>query len=113
MLLEAYEIEWSAAQAAKAMGDLTGAFAHLERAHILGQRSTRLHVRSHVGMLRIGWLRRDPGEVVGQLIRIAAAAVLSRIWVPHGNTGGANVSAFRSMPVPDDLRRILNDSGVG
>lgn len=113
MLLHAYEVEWSAAQAAKARGDLTCAFAHLERAHILGQRSTRLHVRSHIGMLRIGWLRRDAREVLGQLIRIAAAAVFSRIWVPDGNTGGANVSAFRSMPVPDDLRRILNGSGVG
>ena len=30
---------------------------------------------------------------------------LSRI--PMGNTGGANVSAMRSMPIPDDLRHLL------
>ena len=27
--------------------------------------------------------------------------------VPHGNTGGSNVSAFRSMPVPDDLATLI------
>ncbi|MGB5104638.1 MAG: DUF3703 domain-containing protein, partial [Steroidobacteraceae bacterium] len=83
-------------------------FRHLERAHILGQRSTRLHVRSHVGMLGVGWRRRDAREVSGQLARIVAAALFSRLWVPVGNTGGANVSAMRSMPVPADLRAILD-----
>jgi hypothetical protein len=33
--------------------------------------------------------------------------LFSRIWVPAGNTGGANVSALRRMPVPPDLERIL------
>jgi hypothetical protein len=27
-----------------------------------------------------------------------------------GNTGGANVSAFEAMPVPDDLRALLADA---
>jgi hypothetical protein len=36
-----------------------------------------------------------------------AAALFSRLWVPVGNTGGANVSAFRPMPVPEDLQRLL------
>jgi hypothetical protein len=42
------------------------------------------------------------------LTRIAAAAVFSRLWVPVGNTGGANVSAMRPMPVPSDLQAILD-----
>lgn len=92
---------------ARRAGDLAAAFAHLERAHILGQRSTWRHVRSHLGMLRIGWHRRDAREVAGQLARLVAATLFSRIWVPVGNTGGANVSAMRPMPVPDDLRRLL------
>jgi hypothetical protein len=27
--------------------------------------------------------------------------------VPRGNTGGANVSAFREMPIPPDVRSLL------
>jgi hypothetical protein len=37
-----------------------------------------------------------------------AAALFSRLWVPVGNTGGANVSAARPMPVPSDLQAILD-----
>ena len=65
-------------------------------------------------MLRVGWSRRDFREVVGQVPRIIAATLFSRIWVPVGNTGGTNVSAMRPMPIPADLRAILdreNDRG--
>ena len=96
-------------QLARHNGDLDEAFHHLERAHILSQRSTWRHVRSHLGMLRIGWQRRDPREIVGQLSRLVAATLFSRIWVPVGNTGGANVSALRPMPMADDLRALLTD----
>jgi hypothetical protein len=58
-------------------------------------------------MLRIGWLRRDSREVVGQLSRIVAAALLTRIWVPEGNTGGANVNATLPMPIPEELRVVM------
>ncbi len=105
---DAFEREWSLAGAARDAGDLVTAFHHLERAHILGQRSTRLHVRSHIGMLGIAWRRRDAREITGQLTRIVAAALFSRLWVPVGNTGGANVSATRPMPVPSDLQAILD-----
>ncbi|MBP9590769.1 MAG: DUF3703 domain-containing protein [Steroidobacteraceae bacterium] len=105
---DAFEREWSLAGAARDAGDLATAFHHLERAHILGQRSTRLHVRSHIGMLGIAWRRRDAREITGQLTRIVAAALFSRLWVPVGNTGGANVSATRPMPVPSDLQAILD-----
>jgi hypothetical protein len=105
---EAFERDWQLARTARDAGDLERAFRHLERAHILGQRSTRLHVRSHVGMLGIAWQRSDLGEIAGQLTRIVAAALFSHLWVPVGNTGGANVSATRPMPVPPDLQAILN-----
>jgi hypothetical protein len=78
---EAFAQEWSLAGAARDAGDFDAAFHHLERAHILGQRSTRLHVRSHVGMLGVAWQRRDGREFAGQLTRIVAAAVFSRVWV--------------------------------
>ncbi|HQY36224.1 MAG TPA: DUF3703 domain-containing protein [Pseudomonadota bacterium] len=32
---------------------------------------------------------------------------MTRIWVPPGNTGGANVPALRPMPVSDELRQWL------
>ena len=105
---EAFDRECQSSRAARDAGDLERAFHHLERAHILGQRKTWLHLRSHVGMLGIAWQRRDLREIPGQLIRIVAAALFSRLWVPVGNTGGANVSAMRPMPVPPDLQAILD-----
>ena len=107
-LAQAFEHEWRQARVARLAGDLDRAFHNLERAHILGQRHTGRHVRSHLGMLHVGWLRSDAREILGQLARIAAAAVFSRIWVPVGNTGGANVSATRPMPVPADLQALLD-----
>jgi len=103
----AFDDAMQRADAAANAGDLDAAFAHLERAHILGQRSTWRHVRSHLGMWRIGWRRRDARELFGQATRIVAATLFSRIWVPVGNTGGADVSAMRPMPVPEELRRLL------
>lgn len=106
-LRNAYEQEMRLARLRRTEARLDEAFRHLERAHILSQRHTVAHVRAHAAMLRIGWLRRDAREVLGQLLRIAAAALFSRIWVPEGNTGGAGVSATKPMPVPDDLRALL------
>jgi hypothetical protein len=54
----------------------------------------------------------DWREIRGQLSRIFAAAIFSRIWVPVGNTGRANVSALTPMPMPDDLRILMERSGV-
>lgn len=106
----AFTLEMALADEARRAGQLDRAFAHLERAHVLSQRWTLAHVRSHLGMLGIGWMRRDWREIAGQLARIPAALMFSRIWIPVGNTGGANVSATRPMPIPDDLRAVLNES---
>ena len=104
----AYDEELRAARRHATAADWSSAFSRLERAHILGQRSTRAHVRVHGEMLRIGWLRGDTREVLGQVTRLLAALLFSRIWVPVGNTGGANVSAFAPMDIPEDLRRLLD-----
>jgi hypothetical protein len=59
-------------------------------------------------MLVHAWLKRDPREVVGQLVRILVAAPGS--WLgraPLGNTGGSNVGILTQMPLPEDLRAIL------
>ena len=99
--------EWEQARRATLAGEPDRAFSHLERAHVLSQRLTGLHVRTHLKMLAWGWRQRDSREVLGQLSRTVAAACFSRIWVPLGNTGGAKVSAFQPMAVPDDLKDFL------
>jgi hypothetical protein len=84
------------------------AFAHLERAHILSQYSTGDHVRVHIAMLRWAVIQRDIREGLGQIIRIIGAATKTAIGlIPEGNTGGANVSPIRPMPVPADLASII------
>ena len=85
------------------------AFSHLERAHILGQRSTRLHVLAHWRMMRWAIRQQQCSEVFGQLLRVVGAVLTTRIGlVPIGNTGGSNVSGFQIMPVPLDLQAIID-----
>lgn len=105
------DAELSAAVLAESEGDPAEAFRHLERAHVLGQASTRQHVRVHWHMLRWGWRQRSVSECLGQIKRIAGAATLTVLrLVPAGNTGGSNVSAVRSMPVPADLAAIIRQA---
>ena len=108
-LNQAFAAELAAARSALQHGALDEAFRHIERAHILGQRHTGPHVTVHWWMLRIGVRRGNPREILGQFARITAALIFSRIWVPTGNTGGVNVSAFKPMPVPEDLRQWIDD----
>jgi hypothetical protein len=101
--------ELDAARRAAAQHDSAGEFACLERAHVLAQSDTVQHVRVHVAMLLWGMRQRCAQEIFGQLMRIAGAATKTMFGlVPHGNTGGTNVSALRRMPVPPDLQRILD-----
>lgn len=104
---EAYEQEVERADEALRRDDFEAAFAHLERAHVLAQRITGRHTYIHWRMLVAGWRRGDPREVVGQVPRIVASILFSRLWVPRGNIGRARVSAFEPMPVPDDLRHLV------
>jgi hypothetical protein len=101
-----YAQEIRQARTSLARGDYLKSFAHLERAHILGQRSTWRHTYAHWLMFRAGLQQRDFTEVLGQVPRILASLLFSRIWVPRGNTGRARVSAMKPMPLPDDLRHL-------
>ena len=107
--IAAFDAEMRAARDARAGGALEAAFAHYERAHIVAQRHPWRHAKAHLGMLAVGFARRDAREILGQLFRIPAALTKSRLWVPRGNTGGANVSAFAPMPVPADLAPLVDD----
>jgi hypothetical protein len=107
-LRDAWAVERAAARAARGTGDMAAEWRHLERAHILSQPMAIPHVRTHLAMLGYGIRKRDGREIGGQLLRLVVAA--PGTWTrryPVGNTGGANVSAVLPMPIPDDLRVIL------
>lgn len=100
----AFGHEMSLAKEAYNSGQLDEAFRLLERAHILGQRYFITHFITHWWMLKVGIRNTDWREIKGQILRIIAIipGYLTG-WVPKGNTGGADVSALKPMPIPDDL----------
>lgn len=107
-LIRAWTGEVELAREAARRQEPSKAWAHLERAHILSQPLAGRHVRTHLAMLRLAVRGHGRREVTGQLFRILVAAPGS--WsgrYPVGNTGGADVSAFATMPVPADLQPLL------
>ncbi|HCA58904.1 MAG TPA: hypothetical protein DEP46_13105 [Blastocatellia bacterium] len=89
-------------------GDLNLAFHHLERAHVLGQASTYQHTRIHWRMLKIAVKQHSAREIWGQIIRIIGASTKTPFGIyPKGNTGRADVWFFKTMPIPEDLQKIL------
>ena len=103
------DAELAASRTAEGVGDAAAAFQHLERAHILGQRSTVQHVRVHILMLSWALRNHKAREVFGQFTRVIGAA--TKTWmglVPSGNTGGADVSPFKPMAIPDDLAELID-----
>jgi hypothetical protein len=103
----AYATEISLARSAFQSRDYSQCFYHLERAHIIGQRSTLKHAYAHWLMFWVGFQQGDFREVLGQVPRMLASLVFSRIWIPRGNTGRSRVPAMKAMPIPDDLRHLL------
>lgn len=88
--------------------DYPAAFHRLEQAHVLGQRFLWLHLQSHWWMLKCGIRQRITAEVRGQLLRLLAVLPAYLLgWVPLGNTGGANVPALRSMPIPTEFQALF------
>jgi len=89
-------------------GNLSLAWRHLERAHILGQPWPREHTHVHWVMLKFGFRIKDTREIVGQIPRLLVGGVKSFVGtIPVGNTGGANVPPLRPMEIPEDLQAIL------
>lgn len=105
----AFDNEMALAKVAYKNADYDVSFKHLEFAHILGQEYVIPHTMSHWWMLKVGWQRCDAREVIGQAFRIIASVIFSRIWVPKGNTGGADVNPLKPMAIPDELKQYLNE----
>lgn len=106
---QAFDREMAQAIALIEAGDIDGGFAHLERAHVIGQAHVIPHVQSHWHMLRVYMIRGSAFAVFGQAIRIVFGALGSAVGVvPTGNTGGSDISMFRRMPIDPDLQAIID-----
>lgn len=86
------------------------AWRSLEDAHVLSQHWALPHVRVHWQMLRLAWRTRDGGEVAGQVGRLLVAGPASMIGrYPAGNSGRADVSAFKPAPIRPELAALLDE----
>jgi len=113
LIIAAFKNEMDGVRRAHAGGDTDRVFQLLERAHIIGQRYFGMHMLTHFWMLRIGIHRRDVREIIGQIMRMTAVVPGYAFgWVPKGNTGGADVSPIRPMPIPTDMKDLLQSYNV-
>ena len=107
-----FEKELQHYQACLEQGQVQAAWRHLERAHILGQPYPKAHTVAHGSMLVFGIRTKNAREILGQLPRLLVGGLKS--WagtIRAGNTGGANVSPVRAMPIPADLLQIMQHHG--
>jgi hypothetical protein len=106
----AFNSEIALAKEFIAQGELEAGFAHLERAHVIGQVFVVPHAKSHWLMLKVEFRRRRPVAAFGQIVRLVLGILGSAVRVvPVGNTGGSNVSMFKRMPIAPDLQNIIDD----
>ncbi len=89
----------------------TSPWDYLSAAHIVGQHQIGLHLRSHVCMLRLGMHQRDWPEAAAQIFRMALVP-LGHMFnrLPVGNTGRADVSAFATMALPEQLAQVIAEA---
>jgi hypothetical protein len=93
--------------------NLSRAWNHLERAHIIGQAYPWEHTLIHWKMLGFGIKIKSTKEIVGQIPRLLVGGVKSFVGeIPVGNTGGANVPPLQPMKIPDDIMDIFKKSGT-
>jgi hypothetical protein len=93
----------------KALGkkDYRTTFYHFENAHILGQKHVWCHTISHYWMFVYGIKTKNLKEIIGQFFRIIASLIFTLIWVPLGNTGGANISPIKPIPIRKELQKYF------
>lgn len=105
----AFDNEIALAQEFIAKGDLEAGFAHLERAHIVGQAFVVPHAVSHWLMLKVEIRRRRGGAVFGQVVRIVFGMLGSAVGIiPVGNTGGTDISMFKRIPIELELQNMID-----
>jgi hypothetical protein len=101
--------EYRAAETAEQAGRIQQAWHHLERAHVVAQTRLGTHCQSHWKMLGLAVRQRAWVEIGAQIARLALAPLGNLTgYLPIGNTGRSNVSAFARMEIPPDLQALLN-----
>jgi hypothetical protein len=104
-----FDNEIAAARELIASGELEASFAHLERAHIIGQNFVVPHAKAHWLMLKVEFRRGRMVAVVGQTMRIVLGMLGSAVGVvPTGNTGGTDISMFKRLPIDPELQKIID-----
>ena len=89
--------------------DPVASWKALERAHILSQAHPLQHIQVHWAMLLFALRSRNISEAVGQIIRLLLAGPASLLGrAPLGNTGGADVGLWQTLPVPTELKELLD-----
>ena len=90
--------------------NFTASWHHLERAHILGQPYPYHHTLVHWKMLLFGIKIKDSKEIVGQIPRLLVGGIKSFVGeIPVGNTGGSNVPPLKSIEIPAELKKIIDE----
>lgn len=104
--LENYQIQLS-------KENLTHAWHHLERAHILGQKYPFAHSMVHWQMLKFGFRIKSGKEILGQIPRLIFGGIKSFVGkIPIGNPGGANVPPLKPFPIDQEIQEIFLKAGV-
>ncbi|MBR9832872.1 DUF3703 domain-containing protein [bacterium] len=94
-------------------GNLSKAWNHLERAHIIGQKYPFAHTMVHWKMLQFGIRIKNGKEIIGQIPRLLVGGVKSFVGkIPVGNPGGANVPPLKSFPIDPEIQHIFKKAGV-
>jgi len=107
-----YDLELENYTAEYLNGNLTRAWTHLERAHIIGQRYPMAHTYVHWKMLQFGFRIKNGKEILGQIPRLIFGGVKSFVGkVPVGNPGGANVPPTKPFPIDEDLQEVFKNAG--
>lgn len=100
----AFDNEIALAKEFIAKGRLEAGFAHLERAHVIGQVFVVPHATSHWLMLRAELRKGRVMAVFGQVVRVVLGVPGSAAGVvPVGNTGGTDISMFKRIPIAPGL----------
>jgi hypothetical protein len=93
--------------------NLHQAWQHLEKAHVIGQAYPFQHSFVHWKMLRFGIRIKSSKEVIGQIPRLLVGGVKSFVGkIPIGNTGGADIPPFKSLPLEQEILEIFKQAGI-
>ncbi|NMM49958.1 DUF3703 domain-containing protein [Flammeovirgaceae bacterium KN852] len=108
-LIPYFEKEITLYTALKAENKLQEAWTHLENAHVIGQAYPWQHTYAHWKMLEFGFYIKDTKEIIGQLPRLFVGGVKSFVRIiPTGNTGGANISPLKKLPIKKEIIDTFN-----